>query len=295
MKEWYAAKELAGLPGMPGTERAVQIKAQKDAWQSRPRAGRGGGREYHLSSLPEQTRLHLLTPGLTTVPSPDDLQAFLDSRKITLSPRQLADPAMQTKIACYRAYHSCPAYTGREKLLATLAASHHVKPITVRRWIGKVENLRVQRTPRIILGTERIEIPNAHKFTPEALAFGLAFYANNLQARMKAAYRAMRIEADRCGWQLGDYSNFTRAVKRIPPALWIRLRKGDIGAELRCVPKIYREWTALPVQSVACGDQKIFDYYVIDSATGEILVPEGYFFMDCSSRLINGTSIELGH
>jgi putative transposase len=59
MKEWYSAKELAGLPGMPGTDRAIQIKAEKNNWPSRPRAGRGGGREYHISALPADTRIAL--------------------------------------------------------------------------------------------------------------------------------------------------------------------------------------------------------------------------------------------
>lgn len=55
----YPAKELAGLPGMPGTERAVQIKAEREAWSWQKRSGRGGGREYALTSLPAETRAHL--------------------------------------------------------------------------------------------------------------------------------------------------------------------------------------------------------------------------------------------
>lgn len=55
-EQYYTAKELAGLPGLPGTERAIQIRAKREAWESRDRTGRGGGREYALSSLPEETR-----------------------------------------------------------------------------------------------------------------------------------------------------------------------------------------------------------------------------------------------
>lgn len=55
----YAASELAGLPGMPTTERRVRARATKKGWPSRPRAGRGGGREYPLSALPPETRAHL--------------------------------------------------------------------------------------------------------------------------------------------------------------------------------------------------------------------------------------------
>ncbi len=59
MRDWYSASKLAGLPGLPGTERGIQLLAKREAWPSRPRAARGGGREYPLSSLPIVTRIAL--------------------------------------------------------------------------------------------------------------------------------------------------------------------------------------------------------------------------------------------
>lgn len=59
IREWYSSTELAGLPGMPKTDRAIQIAAKKNGWQHRPRAARGGGREYHISALPRTTQDHL--------------------------------------------------------------------------------------------------------------------------------------------------------------------------------------------------------------------------------------------
>ena len=43
MKEAYTARELSPILGL--TERAVLYLAEREGWQSRPRAGRGGGRE----------------------------------------------------------------------------------------------------------------------------------------------------------------------------------------------------------------------------------------------------------
>ncbi|MGE4406082.1 DNA-binding protein [Pseudomonas sp.] len=59
--EWFTASDLAALklPGMPGSDRGVQLKAERENWASRPRQGRGGGSEYHLSALPEPTRVAL--------------------------------------------------------------------------------------------------------------------------------------------------------------------------------------------------------------------------------------------
>jgi putative transposase len=60
MKSHYTANELAGLPGIPSTERSVQRTADRETWPSQKRAGRGGGKEYALASLPVATRDHLM-------------------------------------------------------------------------------------------------------------------------------------------------------------------------------------------------------------------------------------------
>lgn len=59
MKEWLTAREIASqaLPGLPGTERAIQLYAAREGWNEHPslarqRAGRGGGLEYHYRILP---------------------------------------------------------------------------------------------------------------------------------------------------------------------------------------------------------------------------------------------------
>lgn len=57
-REWYSSSELAGLPGLPNTDRAIRIRADKCAWKSQPKA-KGKGLEYHITSLPAETQAHL--------------------------------------------------------------------------------------------------------------------------------------------------------------------------------------------------------------------------------------------
>lgn len=309
MKEWYAAKELAGLPGMPGTERSVNRKAQKEQWrfQDVPAPGGPGGkrREYHLSSIPEETRIALLEAeaGIVTMDE-TAFREYLSSCKISLTPAEIADPIMQAKIACAKAFENMPAYGGREKLLETLAAKYGKSKQQIRRWIEDVQDLRTRSVHRIKLGEERVELPASSSFSPEALACGLSSYANDMKAGIKAAYRKMEENSNRSNgsnssngeeWRLGDYVSFTRIVKKIPPSIWLRIQKGATGFELHGLPKIIRKWTAVPVQSVICGDQKIFDYVTYDPETDALIKPEGYFWMDCSSRMITGAWIELSH
>jgi hypothetical protein len=56
---YYGAKELAGLIGLPGTVQGVIDKAKRENWLHRTRNGKGGGKEYPLSALPEETRTYL--------------------------------------------------------------------------------------------------------------------------------------------------------------------------------------------------------------------------------------------
>lgn len=55
---FLSAAEIAAekLPGLSSAERAVKRTAKRQGWQSRPRAGRGGGVEYALESLPAEAR-----------------------------------------------------------------------------------------------------------------------------------------------------------------------------------------------------------------------------------------------
>jgi len=59
MKEWFSARELAGLPGVRESESGLIRCAKKKEWKARKRQAKGGGREYHINSLPPETQQHL--------------------------------------------------------------------------------------------------------------------------------------------------------------------------------------------------------------------------------------------
>lgn len=62
MKDYYTARELAELylPGLPCSKQGVIDVARRCGWRARPRAGRGGGREFDVNSLPPAARDELL-------------------------------------------------------------------------------------------------------------------------------------------------------------------------------------------------------------------------------------------
>lgn len=59
LKDAYTTKEMAELLGYQNG-RNVTVRAARESWQSRPRAGRGGGHEWIVASMPEKTRLAVI-------------------------------------------------------------------------------------------------------------------------------------------------------------------------------------------------------------------------------------------
>lgn len=75
VKGAYTAQELAPMLGV--TERAVLIRAARESWASRPRPGRGGGKVWIVSSMPDATRVALAAAALPPAPASCVLQGAL--------------------------------------------------------------------------------------------------------------------------------------------------------------------------------------------------------------------------
>ncbi|MGY3854939.1 DNA-binding protein, partial [Aeromonas aquatilis] len=58
MKEWFTSMELVSLPGMPTTVQGVRYRAKSEQFNAR-KCSDGKGSEFHISSLPAETRRHL--------------------------------------------------------------------------------------------------------------------------------------------------------------------------------------------------------------------------------------------
>ena len=91
LKEAYSALELAKI--LPLTDRAILFRAEREDWTSRPRSGRGGGKEWLVSSMPEETRIAIRAAeekqALAIMPNPAPLptlssstaQAIMDDKR----------------------------------------------------------------------------------------------------------------------------------------------------------------------------------------------------------------------
>jgi hypothetical protein len=80
--EWFAAKELTGIAGLPSSTQGINLMARRDGWVSRRRKGvQGKALEYHIDSLPTGVRKLLVLreePAAYEVERQDPLAVWIE-------------------------------------------------------------------------------------------------------------------------------------------------------------------------------------------------------------------------
>lgn len=164
MKEWVSLRDLAAaaLPGLPGTVQGLSRYAGRHGWTGRSRSERGGGTEYHYSTLPSAARAVWIASHLTPAePDPEldgpapNFSAFgavaRDARLVILSAfdTMLREHALPIAVAT-EAF--CTSWNSGRRPAETWVrdAVPRLSPRTLRRWRsaalhGATERLAVDR------------------------------------------------------------------------------------------------------------------------------------------------------
>ena len=105
MDEWFSIQELMGLPGLPARVSGIRRKAEREGWKCRDRKGRGGGKEYHISSLPPETQDFLKQHNQTSSQREHDEQTCRKSADLSTD----QDPEGETHVGdeCSDARNDC--------------------------------------------------------------------------------------------------------------------------------------------------------------------------------------------
>ncbi|MBI1386650.1 MAG: DDE-type integrase/transposase/recombinase [Rhizobiales bacterium] len=122
-ERWFTARELAELavPGLPKTRMGIQKQADRDDWPWRPRSGRGGGREYPVSALPDRPRALLMLR----------LEPAAEATAVA-APRRERTPASLPALADWQ----------REVMDARLALLSEVERLSMTMTLGQAEAAR---------------------------------------------------------------------------------------------------------------------------------------------------------
>lgn len=152
VKAWVSAQEIAELclPGMPRIKRKVNELARREKWAfrvaqdgsplARPRAGRGGGLEYHIDLLPPAARSAMLASG------PDALFAAPDADPVDRSiwhwfERQSDKVKIEANARLAIVNHVGQfehAGMTRSAAVAVVSSEHRVSPATLWKWLQLV-------------------------------------------------------------------------------------------------------------------------------------------------------------
>jgi len=163
-KSWFSASELAELKltGLQSVKRKVNEKAVDERWalrtdaaglaMARPRAGRGGGLEYHVSILPPSAVTELVRRGLVQAmveapaePPRDQLWAWFDGQ-----PDKVKAEARRRAGAIADVEQLEGAGLTRSAAVAQIAAGHSVSTGTLWNWLGLVAGVAAaDRLPRL--------------------------------------------------------------------------------------------------------------------------------------------------
>lgn len=310
MKEWFSAKELAGLPGMPVTVSGVIRVAKRENWRSRKRQGRGGGREYHLNSLPPETQSHLgarrLMDLATDLPLPgpkpfDPLVHLAADGDLTDRQRRERDARAQVLAAVerMRMEAECTRKEALTALLTTARAGEAPAELIAALKVAKDPRGRRSdnpfpsvRTLKRWLGQADLapKVPQKDMTLPPWAEAFLECYRRPEKPSVAAAYRQA------CAvWPPGQRPSIhqvRRLLKKLGTAARESGRRGPV--ELKAVlPFVRRGFEDLLPNDIWSADGHTFDAEVQHPLHGRPFRPEITSVIDIRTRRVVGWSVAL--
>ena len=318
---YYSAAELAAmaLHTIKLTARSIRTRAIEEGWESRRRAGRGGGNEYALSSLPAEVQAEIRERHLQALAKQNpvvvrevkhldrDLGALSDKQRAVADARMaLARYVREVEAVCKTRQEAVrrvselsragelPGDLNRQCAIACArkGGKPGVGTRVLYQWLldeelcdNGAERLRAlapqkQGQPPIAL-TRREWLPDF-----------LAVYRNTNGVCIAEAYRSFaKAYAARHGAALLPSLGVVETVMSQMPA-YIREQGRITGARMRAL-KTYtkRDWSTLKNNDVWVGDGHSLKMKVKHPDHGQPFVPELTLIMDTACRYIVGWSL----
>ena len=262
MADWMTPAEIAalGLPGLPNTERGVQLRARREGWADparqwpldergtwRRRRGRGGGIEFSPAVLPPEARLRLeMAPAIAAItggqavgsahepavdaepvgidpPSPERAELW---RQFERQPQHRKDEAKKRMELLLAVERLADHGTARCTAFTMVAAESGVAERTLRLWRNKVDGVErsdwtVYLVPRHV-GSRGREKP----IDGDAWDFIRTDYLRVEQPPFESCWRRLERVATEKGWTLPSKKTIERRLQALPLSVRIAGRQG---------------------------------------------------------------------
>lgn len=304
---WFTAKELAGLPGLPGTERNVREYAKRHGWEGQRRIG-SKAVEYAFAVLPKETQNALLlaqadqaapAPASTVVPLQEEQRP--SQQHLTDAQRQV----MGARVAFVREIERMSKMVSQQRAIETLVAhaqADDLTPYLKQRVV--LANDRKTETRTLSERTLKRWIADFRKHGERGLApkrrkadmsmppwVGdfLKRYQKPQKPSVEAAYQLLVEQTEPPHPSIHQVRRWL--AKLSPEAR----ERGRMGAhELKALQPFKRRTSdALLPNDVWVADGHTFDAEVINPLTGQAFRPEITLIIDWGTRRIVGFALNL--
>ncbi|SHO58765.1 Bacteriophage Mu transposase [Vibrio quintilis] len=302
MKEWFSAKELCSIGGLPDSVQGIHYKAKTDCWQYRPKAGKGGGKEYHISILPSEVQAALykragkIQVGDKTfaIPKKSNTSSYCadalwqcwnnandkskEKAKNALVAVQSAHELINNGIPKMDAYDSVctECCVTRSSLYRHMARVKGIEPCD---WLAAL-------LPGHMDGAKKRRSGQFAELTPDAWALFKADYLRPEKPSIAKCYERLLRIAPENGWTIPSIKSIERRIQNIPIQQRILLREGE-HALMQMFPSQERSVAELHALEWINGDGYQHNVFV-KWFNGEILRPKTWFWQDVYSRRIIG-------
>lgn len=283
-REWFTAAELAdlALPGMPADKRSLNRRAREENWAlrcdssgealSRPRIGRGGGTEFHISLLPASARLELVRRGIAI----DTGAAEAPANPSENAWRWYEAQSAKTKAEAQRRAKviaeidvMTDAGTTRTTAIAEVCRSYKLASRTVWNWLQLVEGVPpADRLPA--LAPRRQGGGREAEIDPLLWSIFKSDYLRPSAPTLSSCYERTRAVAAERGLSMPSEKTFNRRLEReVDPRVVLLRRKGE-EALRRSLPAQRRSVENLHALECVNIDGHKFDVFVRHPVKGVI-------------------------
>lgn len=309
MRNWYTAQELAGLSGMPGTERGVRKLADREGWEGQRRLG-SKAIEYAFAVLPPETQAALLAAQVnaepTPAPAPVTAPAPAAAERDKLPASRLSDDqrsVMTARLAFVREIERMSQVVTQQRAIETLiglARSGDLSPYLAER-VARANDRKTEdrslseRTLKRWLADYRKHgeagLAPARRqkdmSVPDWAADFLRCFQRPTKPSVEAAYAEF---AGKCQGERPSIHQVRRFLNKLSPETREAGRRTP--QELKALQPFRRRTTKhLFPCDVFTADGHKFDAEVLNPRTGKPYRPETTTVIDVATRRILGISI----
>ncbi len=292
---WFDLKEIQNVEvsGIPTDVKRIRGKAHREGWLSRPRRGRGGGREYHISSLPLAAQRKLSASADASLPSlktnGDASEGATQTAPSLLWRRwelaaSTAQKQAQEKATALIQIRNKPRLTPLQTAIKAAAKHTGISPKTLERLHYRHRNIADDDLAAVCLSRHITGSTNA-AITAEAWEQFKSDYLRPERPTVAACYERLRRVAEQRGWAIPSERTFRRWVKsRIPQAARTLAREGEVALR-RSYPPLQRDKSELHALEWINGDGYQHNVFV-RFPDGRIERPKTWFWQDVYSGKI---------